>query len=159
MTEGGASNALFFYSKCNRFIVKSCTASEMKQIRGKARLLRDHFQASPNSFLTKVTRNFLHLTNSQIFGAYKLQMYACDLYFIVTNNVLKTRGNEVISEKYDLKGSSIYRNMTPPKSGQRLRCKGCGQWFIYSARSHLSTRNKRSFILKRILTLLQFIPS
>ena len=70
-------------------------------------------------------------------------MYACDLYFIVTNNILKTQNNEVISEKYDLKGSSVYRNMKPPRSGQRLRCKGCGQWFIYSSRSHLRTRNKR----------------
>ena len=35
VTHGGASNALFFFSACNRFIAKSCTAEEMMCIRKK----------------------------------------------------------------------------------------------------------------------------
>ena len=58
VTEGGASSALFFYSKCNKFIVKSCTISEMEQIRANAHLLRDHFQNHPKSFITKVILSY-----------------------------------------------------------------------------------------------------
>jgi hypothetical protein len=68
-------------------------------------------------------------------------MYACDLYFIVTNNILQTQSSEYISEKYDLKGSSVYRNMRPPKHGQTARCKACGTLFTYNSKSHMRFNN------------------
>eukprot|EP00602_Paraphysomonas_sp_CaronLab_P007183 CAMPEP_0185034010 /NCGR_PEP_ID=MMETSP1103-20130426/23489_1 /TAXON_ID=36769 /ORGANISM="Paraphysomonas bandaiensis, Strain Caron Lab Isolate" /LENGTH=611 /DNA_ID=CAMNT_0027570487 /DNA_START=831 /DNA_END=2666 /DNA_ORIENTATION=- len=125
VTEGGASNALFFYSQCGRFMAKSCNAEEMQHIRTHAYRLMGYLANNKESFITK------------IYGAYKLKMYACDLYFIVTNNVLQTKNGELISEKYDLKGSSVYRNMKPPKNGERVRCKACGTMFTYNSKSHV----------------------
>jgi hypothetical protein len=59
VTQGGASNAIFFYSngtghKNGAFIVKSCSYAEMEQIKSKAESLRDHFQQHPDSLITKV---------------------------------------------------------------------------------------------------------
>lgn len=54
VTEGGASNALFFYSQCNRFIAKSCTAEEMKQVRENVTALRNYFVKNKHTYITKV---------------------------------------------------------------------------------------------------------
>lgn len=59
-------------------------------------------------------------------------MYSCNLYFIVTNNIFYTQHGETISEKYDLKGSSVYRSTKQPTVGQRLTCKGCHKVYLYS---------------------------
>ena len=130
-------------------------------------------------------------------------MYACDLYFIVTNNVLHTRPGEMVVEKYDLKGSSVYRyeryilimftsavqstlhsslvskcifglcswhtycicavelcssskplstcycyyynysNMSPPRNGERVRCKACSAMFTYNSKTHVDRDRER----------------
>lgn len=72
-------------------------------------------------------------------------MHACDLYFIVTNNVLHTQLDEVIVEKYDLKGSSVNRNVKPPKHGERVRCKACGEVFTFNSKSHVD-RDRRCVV-------------
>jgi hypothetical protein len=124
LTEGGASNALFFFSECRKFIAKSCTAQEMTNIRKHAGDLRNHFSSNRNSLLTR------------IFGAYKLQVYSSDLYFIVTNNVLLTDDTEMITEKFDLKGSSVHRHMKLPRDGETTRCRVCGSAFVYNSKNH-----------------------
>ena len=55
VSKGGASGALFFKSHCDRFIVKSCTAEEMRTLRRIAPLLQEHFQENPKSLLGKVS--------------------------------------------------------------------------------------------------------
>lgn len=50
----------------------------------------------------------------------------------MTNNIFLNPGNEVINEKYDLKGSWVKRNSTPPQIGQRATCTHCNQKFIFS---------------------------
>lgn len=60
VTEGGASNALFFYSRCGRFIAKSCTISEMSHIRQVAPQLADYFRQQRNTLITKVILLFYH---------------------------------------------------------------------------------------------------
>jgi hypothetical protein len=54
VTEGGASNAIFFYSEDRTFIVKSCSYEEMKQIRANAESLGNHFNQHRDSLITKV---------------------------------------------------------------------------------------------------------
>ena len=124
LAEGGASNALFFFSECRKFMAKSCTAEEMTTVRTHAGALRDHFRQNRNSLI------------SRIFGAYKLQVYSSDLYFIVTNNVLLADENESITEKYDLKGSSVHRQMKMPRDGETCRCRLCGNAFVYNSKTH-----------------------
>ena len=124
LNEGGASNALFFFSECRKYIAKSCTAEEMTNIRKHAEKLLEHFRTNRNSLLTR------------IFGAYKLQAYSTDLYFIVTNNVLLTDPSETITEKFDLKGSSVHRHMKLPRDGETVRCRLCGSAFVYNSKNH-----------------------
>jgi hypothetical protein len=61
----------------------------------------------------------------------------------VTNNVLLTNEDEVITEKYDLKGSSVHRHMKMPRDGESVRCQLCGNAFIYNSKSHLRRDNNR----------------
>ncbi len=58
VTEGGASNALFFYSRCGRFIAKSCTTEEMSHIRKIAPLLEEYFKTQRETLITKVRLHF-----------------------------------------------------------------------------------------------------
>lgn len=109
----------------------------MLHIRKVAPLLLNYFTSQPNTLITK------------IFGAYKLKMYACDLYFIVTNNVKYTWPGETISDVYDLKGSSINRFMKLPKDGDKPVCKYCGNKFVYNSKSHI--RKKKE--LTRVFSL------
>lgn len=130
LAEGGASNALFFFSECRKFIAKSCTAQEMMTVRTHAGQLRDHFRENRSSLITR------------IFGAYKLQVYSTDLYFIVTNNVLQAVENESITEKFDLKGSSVSRHMKLPRDGETVRCRLCGSAFVYNSQNHIRSERE-----------------
>jgi hypothetical protein len=67
----------------------------------------------------------------QIYGAYKLRIYGTSFYFFVTNNIFLNPNDEVINEKYDLKGSWVKRNSTPPQIGQRVTCTHCNQKYIF----------------------------
>jgi 1-phosphatidylinositol-4-phosphate 5-kinase len=120
LTEGGASGAFFFFTKDERFIAKSCTTDEIAHIRRSAVSMAGYLEENPFSFITK------------IYGAYKLRIYGTSFYFFVTNNIFLNPGNEVINEKYDLKGSWVKRNSSPPQIGQRATCTHCNQKFIFT---------------------------
>lgn len=120
LTEGGASGAFFFFTKDERFIAKSCTTDEVAHIRRSAVVMAKYLEENPYSFITK------------IYGAYKLQIYGTSFYFFVTNNIFLNPDNEVINEKYDLKGSWVKRNSTPPQIGQRATCTHCNQKFVFT---------------------------
>eukprot|EP00602_Paraphysomonas_sp_CaronLab_P002811 CAMPEP_0185026992 /NCGR_PEP_ID=MMETSP1103-20130426/11740_1 /TAXON_ID=36769 /ORGANISM="Paraphysomonas bandaiensis, Strain Caron Lab Isolate" /LENGTH=1008 /DNA_ID=CAMNT_0027560801 /DNA_START=160 /DNA_END=3186 /DNA_ORIENTATION=- len=127
LTEGGASGAFFFFTKDEKFISKSCTLDEIAHIRRSSLMLSRYFQENPDSFITK------------IYGAYKLHIYGTSFYFFVTNNIFLNPDNEVINEKYDLKGSWVKRNSTPPQIGQRVTCTHCNQKFTFTG----TRRNKK----------------
>ena len=58
------------------------------------------------------------------------------------NNILLTLDNEPLNEKYDLKGSWVARNSTPPQAGQRATCSFCNQKFTYQRKSKKSKKNQ-----------------
>lgn len=120
LTEGGASGAFFFFTKDERFIAKSCTTDEIAHIRRTAMAMEKYLAENPASFITK------------IYGAYKIQIYGTSFYFFVMNNIFLNPGNEVINEKYDLKGSWVKRNSTPPQIGERVTCTHCNQKYVFS---------------------------
>jgi len=130
LTEGGASGAFFFFTKDEKFISKSCTLDEIAHIRRSSLMLSRYFQENPDSFITK------------IYGAYKLQIYGTSFYFFVTNNIFLNPYNEVINEKYDLKGSWVKRNSTPPQIGQRVTCTHCNQKFTFSGTQKNKKKSK-----------------
>lgn len=120
LTEGGASGAFFFFTKDERFIAKSCTTDEIAHIRRSAHQMEKYLSENPASFITK------------IYGAYKIQIYGTSFYFFVMNNIFLNPGNEVINEKYDLKGSWVKRNSTPPQIGERVTCTHCNQKYVFT---------------------------
>ena len=67
----------------------------------------------------------------QLYGLYKLEIYQTPFYFFVTNNIFLNPQNEVINEKYDLKGSWVKRNFTPPEEKTRVTCTHCNQRYLY----------------------------
>ena len=82
LNEGGASQAFFFFSGNERFIVKSCTKSEMdtlKRIAGKY-----------ESYLIDEKKSLL----MRILGAHCLETYSNRFYFFVMENLFKIDDDE-----------------------------------------------------------------
>lgn len=119
LTQGGASGAFFFFSKGEKFIAKSCTLEELETLRTNAKAYADYMVAHPNSYISK------------IFGVYQLKIYGNYLCFFVMNNLFFNEEGVTMNEKYDIKGSWVSRNATPPIEGQSATCSYCEQKFIY----------------------------
>lgn len=110
----------FFFTKDERFIAKSCTLEEITHIRRSSLMISNYFLENPDSFITR------------IYGAYKLKIYGTSFYFFVTNNIFLNPNDEVINEKYDLKGSWVKRNSTLPQIGEKVTCTHCNQKYIFT---------------------------
>lgn len=132
LTEGGASGAFFFFSKDETFIAKSCTIEEFLHIRRTAETLANYFEQYTQSYITR------------IYGLYRLVIYGTMLHFFVTNNIFLNPYNEVINEKYDIKGSTVNRNCSLPQIGQRVTCCNCNQKYSFVNYKKLKkTKNRR----------------
>eukprot|EP01035_Chromulina_nebulosa_P023930 gene23930-31058_t len=119
LSEGGASGALFFFSRDELFIAKSCKYEELVTITSNAKKYCEYLCANKNSYISKVL------------GAYRLQIYGNDLCFFVMSNIYKNPENLSMHEKYDIKGSWLNRNSKPPRDGQSVTCMHCEQKFTY----------------------------
>eukprot|EP01035_Chromulina_nebulosa_P017917 gene17917-23537_t len=119
LNDGGASGAFFFFSKDEVFLAKSCNESELDCLRSSARSFASYLESNNDSFICR------------IYGAYRLRIYNTSLHFFVMHNIFLNKERAVINEKYDIKGSWIARNATPPRDGQIVNCKNCEQKFIY----------------------------
>eukprot|EP00599_Poterioochromonas_sp_BG-1_P003773 CAMPEP_0173153928 /NCGR_PEP_ID=MMETSP1105-20130129/13163_1 /TAXON_ID=2985 /ORGANISM="Ochromonas sp., Strain BG-1" /LENGTH=797 /DNA_ID=CAMNT_0014069979 /DNA_START=811 /DNA_END=3207 /DNA_ORIENTATION=+ len=123
LTQGGASGAFFFFSKGEKFIAKSCTTEEMDTLKTNAKAYADYMVNHPNSYISK------------IFGVYQLKIYGNYLSFFVMNNLFYNDDALTMNEKYDIKGSWVSRNATPPIEGQSVTCSYCEQKFIYKKKN------------------------
>jgi len=118
LTQGGASGALFFFSNCESFIAKSCSRAEREVVISNAKEYCEYIEKNPNTRITK------------ILGIYRLKIYGVKMNFFVMTNIFPS--NDIVySEKYDIKGSWISRNASPPKSGQKMVCMHCQKTFFY----------------------------
>ncbi|KAH8058563.1 translation initiation factor IF-2 [Aureococcus anophagefferens] len=124
-TEGGSSDAFFFYSGDERFMVKSCTRHEFDSLVDMA----DGYAAymcEPANGATFVVR---------LLGAHCLRLYEMAFYFLVMENVLwmedAARQRRLRRRKkrdvFDVKGSWVNRARAPPRPGRRLTCKHCNR--------------------------------
>lgn len=91
----GASGAFVFFSKDEKYIVKTTTKSEMRQLEALAEDYLQHLTANPDSFLLR------------IYGAHSMEIYGQQLYFLVMNNIFPPEAPP--QERYDLKGSWVNR--------------------------------------------------
>jgi DNA-directed RNA polymerase subunit RPC12/RpoP len=51
------------------------------------------------------------------------------------NNLFHNEEGLTMNEKYDIKGSWVSRNATPPIEGQSVTCSYCEQRFIYKKKT------------------------
>ena len=120
----GASGAFLFYSSDMRFIVKSTSRAECKQLR---RMIRDYqlfLRRSPGSLLTKFC------------GCHSVRMYTQKFYFVVMLNHFAAASEMGLlpTTVYDVKGSWVGRNAHAVVRGKRATCRHCGAAFVIGQR-------------------------
>lgn len=121
----GASGAFLYYSRCDRFIVKTMTKDECDVL---LRLLQDYvvyMERHPHSLLTRY------------YGCHALSMYGNVMYFVVMQNMMAS-GGATIHERYDLKGSWINRHSVALERGQKTECRHCGTVYKVGRKSALN---------------------
>lgn len=165
-TEGGSSDAFFFYSGDERYMVKTCTATEFFIFLA---ICKDYaaYVCDPANRGTFLVR---------LLGAHCLRLYETAFYFLVMANVLKVDGSEIaevgngmiesylspafgmsspprpvaISQtRFDIKGSWINRTMKPPRPGQRLTCRHCNRKYIFAPKQESSWLARTARIYSR----------
>lgn len=119
LQDGGASGAFFFFSKGERFMAKSCSEDELMNIRVNINTYADYFEKNPMSCIAR------------IYGAFQLRIYSTSFYFYVMHNIFLSLDNEIVNEKYDIKGSWVNRNAAVPREGQVVTCSNCNQKFKF----------------------------
>lgn len=95
----------------------------MDTLKTNAKAYADYMVNHPNSYISK------------IFGVYQLKIYGNYLSFFVMNNLFYNDDALTMNEKYDIKGSWVSRNATPPIEGQSVTCSYCEQKFIYKKKN------------------------
>ena len=132
-TEGGSSDAFFFFSGDERYLVKTCTATEFFTLLAIAGDYTAYVCDPPNSATFLV----------RLLGAHCLRLYETAFYFLVMENILKVDDRAaapdqpvaVSQTRFDIKGSWINRTMAPPRPGQRLTCRHCNRKYSFSRES------------------------
>lgn len=132
VSECGVSGAIFFFSRDNQFIAKSCTEEEMYHILSVAGSLKDYFRENPHTLITQVPSLMdPSLIDFQIYGVYRLQMYAAQIFFFVSRNVLwhppHNLNPPLRVDIYDLKGSTYCREFKSPPTGTFVTCRHCNK--------------------------------
>jgi len=134
-TEGGSSEAFFFYSGDERYLVKTCTAQEFLSLISIA-----------DDYATYMCQQRGKTLIVRLLGAHCLKLYETAFYFLVMENVFcdqaQVGGNTQAIAHFDIKGSWVNRSMAPPRPGERLTCRFCNRKYTFSAtaNSWLSTR-------------------
>lgn len=88
VTAGGASGAFFFFSGDERFIAKSCTAGEMRELRRIVDQYTAYVTTHPETFIVR------------IFGAYSLTIYGNRFYFMVMQNIFHNDNKDIPTLRY-----------------------------------------------------------
>eukprot|EP00300_Choanocystis_sp_HF-7_P012199 c17789_g1_i1.p1 GENE.c17789_g1_i1~~c17789_g1_i1.p1 ORF type:complete len:752 (-),score=155.23 c17789_g1_i1:105-2360(-) len=129
--EGGASNALFFFTRTERFIVKSLTPREYSFWKRKSYLHKT--RALEYAEYVEVHR--AHTRLCRIIGVYRLHLHGAVLPFFVMENAFWAAhpepGPVAINEVYDLKGSRLNRSAAPVENGKVVVCRVCNQKYEY----------------------------
>lgn len=141
LQDGGASGAFFFFSKGERFMAKSCSEAELLNIRRNVHTYADYFEKNPMSCIARV------------YGAFQLRIYSTSFFFYVMHNIFLTLDEEVVNEKYDIKGSWVNRNAAVPREGQVVTCSNCNQKFTYDpSQKAIKRANKEAMKKSKVVS-------
>ena len=98
VNKAGKSGEFFFFSKDNKFVVKTISKKELDVFLKILPSLMDHFVKNPNTLLTKIYGLF----------SFKLRYSQENFHFILMNNINHCP-QACLCRKYDLKGSTVGR--------------------------------------------------
>jgi hypothetical protein len=113
----GASGAFLYFSKDDKYIVKTCSLGEAQKLHTILPLYVEYIRNNPGSRITRFT------------GLHSIKLYRTTMYFVVMSNVFC--GVKRIDERYDLKGSTVGRNAAPVsiRNNKTYTCHDCQEWF------------------------------
>lgn len=115
----GASGAFMFFSADGSLIVKSTSREECTFLRSIAANYSDYLCNHPNSLLTR------------FYGCHCLELYGKQFSFVVMANLFDT--DQVIHQRFDIKGSWVNRHAELPKRGKKVTCRHCNRKYVYQA--------------------------
>ena len=99
----GASGSFFFFSHDKKFIIKTIPKDELKEILRLLPSLKDHYQNNPRSLLGK------------IFGVFTVKTRTMsEVHLVLIENILRFKNPKNLRHIFDLKGSSVNREVTGP---------------------------------------------
>lgn len=110
-----------FFSKDERFIVKTTAHSEMQTLLRIIRDYHDYVSAHPETLLCRYL------------GAYSISMFHQQIYFVVMENVFQVPSQYMKRmDIYDLKGSWVKRSGKRMNElrGQKKTCRNCNALFV-----------------------------
>jgi len=113
LTEG-SSGAFMFY--CGDVIVKTISSAEALTLLNILDAYCDHIRRHPNSLIVR------------FFGLHSLTMFGREFSFVVMRNQFPPE--QIINERYDIKGSWVGRNAGVVVPGKRTTCRHCSEFFV-----------------------------
>lgn len=99
LNQAGKSGEFFFFSKDNKFVIKTICLREVKALLKILPKYTQHFKENPNSLIVKIYGLF----------AFKIEYSYEKYHFILMRNLNDCCLNNTITRKYDLKGSTVGR--------------------------------------------------
>ena len=96
----GKSGSFFFFSHDGRFLIKTMTGDEVKLFRDILPAYRKHFEENKDSLIAK------------IYGMYRVKISGMDgVTVLLMENTLRVKESRDIERVFDLKGSTVARNV------------------------------------------------
>ena len=113
--QEGASGAFMFYCGQGDLLVKTVDRNESLSLQNILKLYAEHIRNNPDSLLVR----FL--------GLHSLKIYNTEFTFVVMKNIFPF--DQIINERFDIKGSWVTRNATPYPPGKQTPCRFCSEMF------------------------------
>lgn len=100
--SSGKSGSFFFHTSDGKYMIKTIKEKEFNVLRKTLAHYYEHILANPNTLLTRY------------YGLHKLKCYKknetlFNIHIVVMNNIFAIKDEDLIEEKYDIKGSTYKR--------------------------------------------------
>ena len=99
----GASGSFFFFSHDKKFIIKTIPKEELDELLRLLPKLKDHYERNPRSLLSKIIGLFTVKTKAM-----------SEVHLMLMENILRFKEPEKLKFIFDLKGSSVNREVKGP---------------------------------------------
>lgn len=134
----GKSGSFFFHTSDGKYMIKTIKKNEFNVLKQTLSHYYQHILSNPNTFITKY------------FGLHKLKCYKKDklvynIQVVVMNNIFSVTDDDLIQDKYDLKGSR-YNRITKVEDIKRRFAKKDLNFIAENRRIKISLPSKQAII-------------